>query len=281
MLDSIFELKLHIMPERVMVVSGAFATHTTKLYNYYVCPATWDVTDLKYIAVNYFKELKYLGEIQAGPFNWNFDEENEVISGLSRTEVHNEIQNDLEKFASLLNGGSHYLFILKPIINNCCLEENLTYKGKGAFTRSHRYFPDLGTLFNTHQNNTTEEISEDIDNLSFNNDGIENDYSGEYFNVVIVPAGRTIEDIKQTNIYKQQLERPFNKAVTYIAFYTNKKIVGYGRIGKIEELTTHREYFIEKFIEIDIPHLERDYFVLNRKYTNLEVLLNAKTTKNI
>ena len=115
--------KLIFMPERVMVVSGAFATHTTKLYNYYVCPRSWDVNDLKYIVVNYFNELKYVGEILSGPFNWSFD--NETISDIPSNHVNSEIINDMNKFSSLFNNGEHYIFTLKPIINNCCTGENL------------------------------------------------------------------------------------------------------------------------------------------------------------
>jgi hypothetical protein len=98
---------------------------------------------------------------------------------------------------------------------------------------------------------------------------------------VIVPVSTTIEEIKLINIYKQQINRPFKQKVDYLIFYANKKIVGYGKILKIDELITHREYFIEKFIEIDIPHLERGSFIIGRKYTSLKTVLNAKTTKEI
>jgi len=269
------------MNERVMVVTGAFATHTTKLYNYYVCPRTWDVSDLKYIAVNYFNELKYLGEIEAGPFEWHFDEENEIISGLFQNDLSPEIPNDLEKFSSILNAGDHYLFILKPIINNCCAEEKLRHKGKGAFIRSHRYFENLGDFFNVHQDVNNEDLTKNHEVNSTINDGVENSLSEGMYDTVIVPVGKTIEEVRSTNIYKQQLEKPFKTPIDFIAFYVKKRIVGYGKISKIEELTTHREYYIEKFIEIDIPHLERGYFVLFRKYTTLKNLLNAKTTKDI
>jgi hypothetical protein len=269
------------MSERVMVVTGAFATHTTKLYNYYVCPSSWDVTNVKYIAVNYFNELKYVGEILSEPINWNFDEENEIISGLFRNNLSPEITNDLEKFSAILNAGDHYLFILKPIINNSFIEETLSFKGKGAFTRSHRYFENLGDFFNAYQNVNTEDVTENNEVNSTINDGAENSFCESTYDTVIVPAGKTIREIKETNTYKQQLEKPFNTPIDFIAFYVKKRIVGYGKISKIKELTTHREYYIEKFIEIDIPHLERGYFVLFRKYTTLKNLLNAKTTKDI
>lgn len=163
-----FWRKYHAMPERVMVVSGAFATHTTKLYNYYVCPRSWDVENLKYIAVNYFNELKYLGEILSPPFVWNYN--NDTITGLLSNAVTPETLNDLKKFSSLFNQGDHYLFVLKPIINNCCIEENLSHKGKGAFTRSHRYFENLGDFFNAHQNVNAEEVSENENDFTSKND---------------------------------------------------------------------------------------------------------------
>ena len=57
---------------RTMVVTCAFATHTTKLYNYYVCPLNFNTDNLKFIAVSYFKELKYIGEIINGPLKWEY-----------------------------------------------------------------------------------------------------------------------------------------------------------------------------------------------------------------
>jgi hypothetical protein len=102
-----------------------------------------------------------------------------------------------------------------------------------------------------------------------------------YIDSVIVPVSKTLVELKSTNIYKQQVNRPFKQEVDYLIFYSNKKIVGYGKILKIDELITHREYLIEKFIEIDIPHLERGSFIIGRKYTSLKTVLNAKTTKEI
>ena len=161
------------MPERVLVVTGAFATHTTKLYNYYVCPRSWDIQNVKYITVNYFNELKYLGEITSGPFEWDYN--NDTISGINNRNVSSEIMNDLNKYSSLFNTGDHYLFILKPIINNCCTDENLSHKGKGAFTRSHRYFDSLGEFFNAHQSiNSEVETELNVDFTSII-DGVENE----------------------------------------------------------------------------------------------------------
>jgi hypothetical protein len=52
-----------------MVVTGAFATHMTKLYNYYVCPLNFNTDNLKYITISYYKELKYIGKIVKGSLN--------------------------------------------------------------------------------------------------------------------------------------------------------------------------------------------------------------------
>jgi hypothetical protein len=114
MVDLIFKIKLIAMSEKVMVATGAFATHTTKLYNYYVCPQSWDVTDVKYIAVNYFNQLKYVGEVLSEPFKWSYIDE--TITGLLPNVVSTEVMNDLNKFSSLFNSGSHYLFILNLLL---------------------------------------------------------------------------------------------------------------------------------------------------------------------
>lgn len=135
----------------VMIVTGAFATHTTKLYNYYVCPDSWNVAGLTHIGVNYFKELKYLGKIEHGPFNWSFNEALQSIQyGANSNNIPAEIRNDLEKFKTLLNGGDHYLFLLSPIIGGC-VHANLPYHREGAFTISHRYFPSIGDMLASHQ----------------------------------------------------------------------------------------------------------------------------------
>ena len=43
---------------RAMVVTGAFATHTTKLYNYYVWDKNVDFSRENYLALNYLNELQ-------------------------------------------------------------------------------------------------------------------------------------------------------------------------------------------------------------------------------
>jgi hypothetical protein len=161
------------MNEKVMVVTGAFATHTTKLYNYYVCPSSWDIVDLKYIAVVYFGELKYIGKIR-NVISWSFNQPSRTFTGLNGNNLIQQIKNDLHKFEAVLNFGDHYLFELIPILNNCSSEQNMRYQGNGSFTRSHRYFESLGGFFEAFQNITSEEQSEEPINSSSVNDGLEN-----------------------------------------------------------------------------------------------------------
>ncbi len=138
-----------------MIVTGAFATHTTKLYNYYVCPDNWRVEGVSEIGVNYYGELKYLGQIVRVPFRWSFNEAEQRINyGANANEIPAEIKNDLEQFKTLLNGGSHFLFLLSPIIGGC-ENTNLHFGGSGAFTQSHRYFPTIGDMLAAHQSITT------------------------------------------------------------------------------------------------------------------------------
>ncbi len=136
-----------------MVVTGAFATHTTKLYNYYVCPANWKTEQVEFIAVNYFDELKYIGKVIKGPFPWSFDA-SETFSGININDIKSEIQNDLKKFKTLLNVGNHQLFLLEPFVNPGV--NFLKYKGKGAFVLSHRYFNSLDEMLIAHQNSKNE-----------------------------------------------------------------------------------------------------------------------------
>ena len=137
-----------------MLVTGAFATHTTKLYNYYVCPRKFRIDNVEYIAVNYLGELNYLGKVVGEPIEWNFDHENQIVNIARILPLTREIRNDLEQFKSLLNGGDHYLFMLSPIIGGCS-HANLTYKGNGAFTYSHRYFESIGEMMARHQGLST------------------------------------------------------------------------------------------------------------------------------
>ncbi len=138
----------------VMLVTGAFATHTTKLYNYYVCPRTWEINNVEYITVNYLGELNYLGQVVGNPIEWDFDFRNQIVNIERHLPLTCAIWNDLEQFKSLLKGSDHYLFLLSPIIGGC-IHSNLIYHGNGPFTQSHRYFNSIGEMLARHQGLST------------------------------------------------------------------------------------------------------------------------------
>lgn len=138
------------MAERVMAVSGAFATHTTKLYNYYVCPASFDLKDVEYLAVNYMNELKYLGKIIEGPLSGRYAGE-ENFTGLNQ--FSEPIQVDLREFRCKLRVGDFQLIRLEPIIGSCN-HLNLQYRKHGAFVSNidkYRYYNNLADFFSAHQ----------------------------------------------------------------------------------------------------------------------------------
>ena len=138
------------MPERVMVVTGAFATHTTKLYNYYVCPMSFDLDDVEYIAVNYLNQLYYLGKIAGEPIICNYDGIRR-ISAIGR--LRNEIRVDLNEFRCMLDQGDFQLIRLEPIIGGCN-HLNLEYRMPGAFVSNIQrksYYLNLAEFFVAHQ----------------------------------------------------------------------------------------------------------------------------------
>lgn len=153
-----------------MVVSGAFATHTTKLYNYYVCPSDWDIDNLQYIAVVYFGELKYIGKINR-IINWSFNNPNRTFVGLNGNQLDRQIVNDLQKFEAVLNIGEHYLFELIPISNNYCHDTAIRFQGNGAFTRSHRYFDTISAFLNAFSGNDLDVGNDENINATAINDG--------------------------------------------------------------------------------------------------------------
>ncbi len=134
---------------RVMVVSGAFATHTTKLYNYYVCDKNVDFSKVNYLAVNYINELQYLGQIIKGPILCKLEGTN--FTGLRGLPY--EVKVDLKEFICKLDPGEFQLILLKPIIGGC-EHLNLTYNGHGPFVNNiqrYRLFENLADFFAAHQ----------------------------------------------------------------------------------------------------------------------------------
>lgn len=135
------------MSEKVIVVTGAFATHTTKLYNYYVCPTNWDFQDVDYLAVNYTNEIKYLGKIIQGPLLCHLSDD-ESFAGI--TQLDYSIKVDLNEFRCKLRKGDFQIVLLEPIIGGCN-HLNLEYRRRGAFVEGHRYFENLAEFFQAHQ----------------------------------------------------------------------------------------------------------------------------------
>ena len=134
----------------VMVVTGAFATHTTTIYDYYICPAHWKTDNIKYIAVNYNSELKYIGKIVESVFEWSFDENNQNIL-FSTEDVPKIVTDDLKNNIENLKGTKHKLFILSPMVGEGIPLLPLPYTGNGAFVRGHRFFNTLTEMLSAHQ----------------------------------------------------------------------------------------------------------------------------------
>ncbi len=134
-----------------MVVSGAFATHTTKLYNYYVCPMNYDLKEVEYLAVNYLDQLYYLGKVISKPIICNYDGDNRITGTRG---LRNEIKVDLQEFRSMLDSVNFQLVSLEPIIGGCN-HLNLQYRRRGAFVEGYRYFQNLAEFFEAHQSLNT------------------------------------------------------------------------------------------------------------------------------
>jgi hypothetical protein len=71
----------------VLTVTGAFATHTTRLYNYHILEvndiAEERVSAIGFVAVNYMGRLQYLGRVKEVA-RWKRDEATGTIDPRSR-----------------------------------------------------------------------------------------------------------------------------------------------------------------------------------------------------
>jgi len=117
------ELLVNSVPQEsatmsVLTVTGAFATHTTRLYNYYVVEtkdlADHRIEEVAFIAVNYLNHLQYLGRVRHHA-RWDFDEANGTFNLPRGHDWPEEVVVDLREFACKLLGGEHYIFLLDPI----------------------------------------------------------------------------------------------------------------------------------------------------------------------
>ena len=92
-----------------------------------------------------------------------------------------------------------------------------------------------------------------------------------------------LNKIKETNEYVCQASKSFKDDLNFIAFYTNKRIVGYGKIisNYNEVKDNHKHFKIEAFIPLDIEHRLPYTYLRNYKYCTSASLKNAKTTYDI
>jgi len=139
----------------VLTVTGAFATHTTRLYNYHILKVK-DIADervntIAYVAVNYMSRLQYLGRVKKVE-RWRRDE---ATGALDLPRVHGwpeEVVVDLNEFKCKLDGGEHYIFLLESIHGGCC-PTGFRYRGEGPMVRSFIYFDTIEELLEQYEGN--------------------------------------------------------------------------------------------------------------------------------
>lgn len=102
-------------------------------------------------------------------------------------------------------------------------------------------------------------------------------------NTVIVPVAKTYDEIRSSNEYKCPDTYIFKDGLEYIAFYKDKRIVGYGKIiSDYNKSEAGMKIFkIEDFISKNIAHKKKGAFVQNKMYCNFEKLKSAITTDEI
>ncbi len=129
----------------VLTVTGAFATHTTRLNNYYVVEvkdlADHRLEEVGFLAVNYLNQLQYIGRVREVA-RWEFDEANGTFNLPRGHGWPEEVVVDLREFACKLRGREHYMFLLDPIHGGCC-PSRFRYSGKGPFVRRNE---DIDTI---------------------------------------------------------------------------------------------------------------------------------------
>ena len=100
-------------------------------------------------------------------------------------------------------------------------------------------------------------------------------------NTVIVPVNNSWHTVKLNRVYECQPERFIPDSIKYIAFYYEKKIVGWSKIEAREIVNGRYKVSLENLTEISIPHLQKGAYVQNRRYCNIELLKKAINTDEI
>ncbi|MCX6147173.1 MAG: hypothetical protein NTW25_07980 [Candidatus Kapabacteria bacterium] len=101
------------------------------------------------------------------------------------------------------------------------------------------------------------------------------------YNTVIVPVAKSIEFVKENSQYRCPKNRSFKEGLKYIAFYKDKKVIGYGKLSESFPKVVENDWVFkfEEFIDKIIIHNEKGAYVQNKRYCTIESLSN-KETKN-
>lgn len=109
--------------------------------------------------------------------------------------------------------------------------------------------------------------------------------SNDSLNTVIVPVQNSINSIINSLKYECPDTYKFKHGLEYISFYKDKEIVGYGKLKFPNEYNNskngRKEFQIESFNKLEIPHDRKGAFIQNKMYCNSTRLLSAKTTDDI
>jgi len=103
---------------------------------------------------------------------------------------------------------------------------------------------------------------------------------------IIVPVKYSYDDIIKNELYVCPKKRKFNNNyLGYIAFYKDRKVIGYGKIKNKIADNGHGEQVFELTeitkLNISMPKGSKGAFIQNRLYCNIEKLKNATNTNDI
>jgi hypothetical protein len=118
-----------------------------------------------------------------------------------------------------------------------------------------------------------QEIKAEEDEISPNNE----------LDTVIVPVARTYASVIANKEYKCPYKYAFKKDLKYIAFYKDKKVLGYGELDSNYNLDIGGEkiFKFKNYTERTIPHELKGAYVQNKVYCKMINFIKAKTTADI
>ncbi len=104
-------------------------------------------------------------------------------------------------------------------------------------------------------------------------------------NTVIVNVKNAIGEVKKNLTYICPSRYSFKDGLEYIAFYKDKRILGYGKLENFDNyndaIGETKEFKIGKFEDVNIRHEKKGALIQNKMYCNFEKLKNANTTEDI